>query len=359
VRHDQRLLILADDFTGACDAAGAFGASRSTSMTWNASGPWPHEVQVLAVDLAQRERSTAEAREAVHAVVRHLRAAEDGARVFVKIDSTLRGPIAGLVRGALEATASAVAVIAPAFPEQGRLLRHGRLVLHGQVGANAAELIGMEGSALIGSSGTGSIEDLERAVEYARGRGIRHVIVDSQDRQDLAVVAEAWTRHDDWLLVGSAGLARHLATPGPPVLPPMDGPLLVVAGTPASATREQLRHLEGDPRVIAFTSAPTDQRDAGQAAAALADAVAYWAADHRPGAVVLTGGATAREVCHRLDAHALRILGEIGPGIPVGSLDGGAWDRVIVVTKAGGFGTPHTLLDVAHALGVSSATGTS
>jgi uncharacterized protein YgbK (DUF1537 family) len=33
---------------------------------------------------------------------------------------------------------------------------------------------------------------------------------------------------------------------------------------------------------------------------------------------------------------------------------GGIWDGLTVVTKAGGFGTPETLLDVAHALGVRS-----
>ena len=35
-------------------------------------------------------------------------------------------------------------------------------------------------------------------------------------------------------------------------------------------------------------------------------------------------------------------------------LHGGLWDGVRVVTKAGGFGTPETLLDVVRALGVSS-----
>jgi hypothetical protein len=35
-------------------------------------------------------------------------------------------------------------------------------------------------------------------------------------------------------------------------------------------------------------------------------------------------------------------------------LQGGKWHGIKVVTKAGGFGTPDTLLDVVHALGVSS-----
>ena len=43
-------------------------------------------------------------------------------------------------------------------------------------------------------------------------------------------------------------------------------------------------------------------------------------------------------------------LGELAPGVPFGHLVGGQWDTVSVVTKAGGFGTPTTLLDVVRAL---------
>jgi uncharacterized protein YgbK (DUF1537 family) len=50
----------------------------------------------------------------------------------------------------------------------------------------------------------------------------------------------------------------------------------------------------------------------------------------------------------------LHLRGEIEPGIPVGTLEDGAWHGITVVTKAGGFGAPETLLDVLRALGVSS-----
>jgi uncharacterized protein YgbK (DUF1537 family) len=71
--------------------------------------------------------------------------------------------------------------------------------------------------------------------------------------------------------------------------------------------------------------------------------------------VILTGGATARAVMHHVRARRLRILGELQPGIPVGRLEDGAWHGLTVVTKAGGFGTPSTLLDVVRALGPSSS----
>ena len=124
-----------------------------------------------------------------------------------------------------------------------------------------------------------------------------------------------------------------------------------MAGSPAAATREQLKHLSGREDIILMSTPQTEDTDAGEAAKALAQEVAHYAATcEPPRAIVLTGGATARAVCGRLGVDALRILGELQPGIPVGTLDGGHWHGVTVVTKAGGFGRPDTLVEVARAL---------
>jgi uncharacterized protein YgbK (DUF1537 family) len=107
--------------------------------------------------------------------------------------------------------------------------------------------------------------------------------------------------------------------------------------------------------LVVCTPSPTcGARDLGGWARTVAATVAAWADEFRPGALVLTGGATARAVCERLGAHGARLQGELEPGIPTGYLVGGIWDGVRVVTKAGGFGAPETLLDVVRALGVSS-----
>ena len=120
------------------------------------------------------------------------------------------------------------------------------------------------------------------------------------------------------------------------------------------------RRPSGSHSVLVLCTTAAMERDSGECARAVADAVAAWATEaaedsvFRPGAVVLAGGATARLVCERLGAHGVRLAGELQPGIPYGHLQGGLWDGVRVVTKAGGFGLPETLLDVVHALGVSS-----
>ena len=295
---------------------------------------WPAETEVLSVDLDVRERSDADAAHAVsEAIARvgaHLVDVEDPEqRVFVKIDSTLRGPIAGLVDGALRASGRSLAVVAPAFPEQGRYIRDGSLVVGGQTGPSLVDVVGH--------------------------LDVR--VVDAEDTATLADIARSAANHPEWLLVGSAGLARQLAPPHAPSRTLADGagPLLIVAGSPTPVTRAQLEHVPAVDDIVVLATPPTDTRDGGQAAAGLATRVAGWAREHTPRAVVLTGGATAREVSHRLGATSLRLRGELQPGIPVGTLEDGRWHGVTVVTKAGGFGTPRTLLDVVHAMGVASS----
>jgi uncharacterized protein YgbK (DUF1537 family) len=289
---------------------------------------WPPETEVLSVDLDVRERSDAEASRAIAQAIRGVNTADADSNVFVKIDSTLRGPVAGLVDGALRASGRALAVVAPAFPDQGRLVRDGRLVVNGRVGAGLVDLLG----------------------------GLHVKIVDAEDNATLAEVARSASRHPEWLLVGSAGLARQLAPPPAPtrLAARGTGPILVVAGSPTPVTRAQLEQLPPLDEVIVMATPPTDTRDDGAAAALLAVKVEGWAREQVPRAVVLTGGATAREVIHCLGATSLRLRGELEPGIPIGTLEDGRWHGVTAVTKAGGFGSPRTLLDVVHALGVSS-----
>ena len=68
------------------------------------------------------------------------------------------------------------------------------------------------------------------------------------------------------------------------------------------------------------------------------------------GALVLSGGDTARLLCGALAADAIHLGGEVLPGIPWGRLEGGPADGTTVVTKSGGFGGPDVLLRVVDSL---------
>lgn len=402
----MRLGIVADDITGACDAAGPFGAFGHARVVLDVSRiADAREADVVAVDLNVREHVDAQT-VAFRAEAAAQAVADQKRRVLLKIDSTLRGPVAALVDGALAGSDASVAVIAPAFPAQGRFVRKGRLELaDGTIGARVADVLGSgETLGAIGEDAAQTPEALAHAVANLVARGVRRVMVDASGTETLRALALAWQNRPEWLLVGSAGLAREVAaaqarpdtgagvhmtgardaSAGVPTRPAPDArsvvstetrcDVLVVAGSPTAATRAQvavlaaaearasqpdaIAHLEGEwlqpPRISVMATENTEVRDAGEASHSLARTVADRAAHgHRPHALVIAGGATARAVCDALAVHSVLIHGELEPGVPHGRLQGGIWHDLPVVTKAGAFGRETALLDAARALGVS------
>lgn len=348
-----RLVVLADDLTGAADAAAPF-AARGLDVSVALTADTAEGVDVLALVTDNRWRPPDEA-------AARMRAAVDRARAwgpdlfFVKIDSTLRGRVRADVRVALGAWGSRYAVATPAFPAQGRTVHQGVLRVHGEptVGDVAAHF----------------------------PAGVR--VVDARTHDDLVRIARG-VLDDGAVAVGSGGLARALADvlvpmpsprriPGPPVA----GVLLVV-GTTHATTLDQVAVLlaAGADRVVVDGCAPwpveaaaralRDGRrvvitsevagdvaaDSAQAAALaehLARVVAGIVAAAPPVGLVLTGGATALAVSVALGAGQLRLLSEVTEGLPFGELLAGD-RRIPVVTKSGGFGAPNSLNRAAEAL---------
>jgi uncharacterized protein YgbK (DUF1537 family) len=91
-----------------------------------------------------------------------------------------------------------------------------------------------------------------------------------------------------------------------------------------------------------------DDPGAGSFVEALAEVVAGLSEEGLFDALVLTGGETAVGVARRLGAAGIRLEGEVEPGVPVGSLIGPRPYRV--VTKAGAFGEPGTLVGAVERL---------
>jgi len=81
---------------------------------------------------------------------------------------------------------------------------------------------------------------------------------------------------------------------------------------------------------------------------ALAEVVIRLSEESLFDALVLTGGETAVGVARWLGAVGIRLEGEVEPGIPTGTLIGPSPYRV--VTKAGAFGEPGTLVEIVETL---------
>ena len=126
---NNRVLVLADDFTGANDA-GVSPAEAGMSVEVAFTAGQPSTARALILNSDSRAMTAAAAADKVAALLR-------GAATFVphwqvkKIDSTLRGNPGGELEAMMAAQGCRMAVVAPAYPAAGRHTRDGRCYVHG------------------------------------------------------------------------------------------------------------------------------------------------------------------------------------------------------------------------------------
>jgi uncharacterized protein YgbK (DUF1537 family) len=378
--------ILADDLTGACDTGCLFAGAGPVGV---AAAPLlaPSGRSVLAVDTGTRTRSPETAAEAVHAAARQLRARLRAGAVFKKIDSTMRGSVVEEVDALLEhGPPFTGALVCPAFPAQGRVVRRGRLLVDGVPlhespiardpafrGATAALAALLAGPRPVVSLGLDEIragsEKIAHVLEQHRGA---LVAADAETDDDLARLAAAALAVPGTLAVGAAGLGRALARAlglaAPPATLPGGTARLVVVGSLHPASRAQADalarrgvpvvtvdgHHGGDcapaieamrarrPALVASATGTIGRTPAARESMArrLAQAAAEVIAGARPTLVAVTGGDTARALLKALRPRGFDLLGAPADGLALGrlALDDGA--PLPFLTKAGGFGGP-------------------
>ncbi|GAB3059402.1 four-carbon acid sugar kinase family protein [Sediminivirga luteola] len=235
--------LVADDLTGSTDTAVQFAAAG-----WDArllldpaassdAGPGVRTQSsgvLFAATTDARALGHDEARLATGQMVQRLNAL--GAdRLYLKIDSTVRGSVAGQIDGALEALGSGhLALLCPAYPLMGRTVDGAALLVDGVPVAEtglrddpATPVTQSDLRALVpGSVPLDAVPGdmaaltaaLERALQAARSGGPRVVIADATAEHDLDDLARAVAHlgrtapaGTGIVPVGSAGLAAALA----------------------------------------------------------------------------------------------------------------------------------------------------
>lgn len=331
----MRLAIIADDLTGAMDAAAPFAErGLATQVVLCSAADMSGAGDVFAFDTNSRHLPPAEA---AAAVARCIAALPAGVPFFKKIDSTLRGAVIEEIRAAVPGRGTIV--IAPAVPSQGRTVSNGCVFVHG-VPLGAADSPDARLPSFSGSL-------------VAALAPLPCLMPDCATESDLTEIVRGAPA--DALLVGAAGLAQAVAQirfgdAAPAALPAPDGPTLFVAGSRTAITAQQLTHLRWSQPDAAIVTPPA-------AADADAEAVAHSLAQRAierlraidAGALVLIGGDTARAVLDALGLRTLSVRGHVIPSIPWGEavIDGG---KVVLATKAGGFGAPEALSRIAEKL---------
>ena len=385
-----RVAVVADDLTGTLDSAGPFAARGCATWAVVSARDCARDrfaaAQVVSINCASRHLSAGAAAAAVHEAM--VRLCPPQAEILIKkIDSTLRGNVAAETLAALSASGRANAIVLPAFPAQGRSVRGG--VVH-VMGVPLAQT-GFARDAL----SPPPLEPLDRVFasvapqarvasvppagpfELAmRGEAPKVFVVDSETDADLQhSVRILGARLSECVLVGSAGLAAAVAQvcmpAGPvPARPRVSGQVLFVVGSRAEQSAAQVSALRERAGVAVFdapdgvapdadlarSQAPAlvlratvraggEPSDAETVAARLAQAVVGALRSRPISALLATGGDTAVAILLALSQPALLVVGDLLPGIPYCriELDG---RTLWLLTKAGGFGTRGTLVEV-------------
>ncbi|WP_028279220.1 four-carbon acid sugar kinase family protein [Arthrobacter sp. H5] len=412
--------IAADDLTGANDTLVQFaeaGWVSRLSLGGHALEPVSGPTAVAAVTDARSLGAEAARTHTSDAVVRLIADGTD--RLYVKIDSTMRGSVANQIGGALSAWTlrypGSFAVVCPAYPAMGRTVEAGRLLVNGApVESSAAGrdpvtpvLTSRMQDLLQGSSSIdlSTIQPGRRTAELIAAAQIGNgtVVVDASTDTNLEVLAEVLNDVGQRAVpVGSAGLAGALArrwgasvgvsprTATNTAAP--SGRTLVVVSSLHDVAREQSNRLVSAlPAVSLAALQPTmqDLTDVVSAAQWLEHTLNQWgelpqallllspvhsalgSSGARAGAeianrlaglataimdrstishLVLVGGDGARAVLRACDATSILVHGALREGVPQGVIRGGRANGVSVVTKAGGFGHPESLVEIISAV---------
>lgn len=403
-----QVVLIADDLTGAADSGVTFARRGARAVVVWGDGAAP-EADVLVLSTESRQLSRAAAvqrvRERTAAAIEHLdRGAQAGPWIYKKIDSTLRGHPGPELAAVMAVTGAPRALVAPAFPAQGRTTVGGRHFVHGALltetvfgqevtteDVGSRMVSGVPGVALT-RLGLDLVRQGADAVAEVLARCAGVVVADAEIDADLSCLAAAALRSETRLLCGSAGLAEALAASlvdtwrreasldvSPPRCTAGSG-VLVVAASRHPRTLAQIKMLQavgmpvvspalpaliGDTEdravravmrraqdglatvgtvVLTTADLPTLQGQGEALAVGLAALARRLLDAGGVGGVVLTGGDAAVAVSRAYHAAGLRLQGEVRAGIPWGYLMGGPAESLPVVTKAGGFGEDDVLL---------------
>ena len=342
------IYLIADDLTGACDAAAAFLPAGYSVRVWLGSAAlYQTPESVLAFNTCSRALTQETAAAAVSEAIGALNRAPNSS-IFKKIDSAGRGPLAAEVLAAHRAVGVRATLLAPSFPAAGRTMRNGILHIRDASGQHdqlpVASLFPAEIQpqiALISSP-----DRLAAAVES--GKAV--LLCDATTQPELEALAAAASQLPGLLYAGSAGLAQAMAslysTSGPVTPPPVSERTLIISGTPHQATQLQLEMLESKPAVAGRTASRVFRISCESDHDRILSEFAWF----DPQALILTGGDTALLATRALGANSFILLGEFAPGIPWGIVQGGEANGRIVITKSGGLGLPSALCDILDSL---------
>jgi len=354
----MRILALADDATGALEVGAQFARETGPVPVWFGVERPDLEMfagsQCLVIDTETRHLTPPEAGARVRRFAR-----PDVAAVYKKTDSTLRGNIAAEFRALLEAYPDRPLIYAPAYPDLGRTVVSGELLVDGRSLAESAFAHdplnpATDGriAALLQDCGV-PVTLVPRPAQLAAALAKGGILVcDGSRNEDLSAVADVLRAAQvPALAAGPGAFALHWVRALAPRVSsesarPRVGRCLVVNGSRHPASREQVRWAADQGWLVivwrgmdtpladlepwTVITAAEELLDSPSAVAhELARAVSQASFD----TLVVFGGDTLHAILAALRIEVVMACEELLPGVPLSR----AGD-LTMITKAGGFG---------------------
>lgn len=376
----MKMLVLADDLTGALEVGAKFASEGIVCMVTaelSLSPPgFNDEIQVLVIDTESRHLSPSEAGRRVRILATAAR--ERRVRyLYKKTDSTLRGNIGRELESLSAAYGGLPVVFAPAYPEMGRTVEHGRLYVNSRPvsetefasdplnpirESDIPTLLASQSRLAVHSPPVLDAEEMPGGIHVCNG---------TTDEDVLACARFMLATPALRLAAGPAAFAHCLAKlvdwPRKKLarLPSVEG-CLIVNGSRNEVSARQISHAlscglrsippcgatEADSSWLILMPEPGTAGGPLQIARRTGEKVKNILRQAAPDALFIFGGDTARAVVQDLGSPPLHPLGEVLPGVPLTrtAFPGKESRDLYLLTKAGGFGTVEIVSEIQQLL---------
>ena len=267
---NEKIIIVADDLTGAADTAVQFSKRGIKSLVINdmdkIGRSW-NECDVLAVNTVSRSDTGDMAYRKTFKVGKIL-SGKDVKFIYKKIDSTLRGNIGAELSGLMDSLQINCSILVPALPEQGRTVIDGNLYVKNILLSDTEAK--SDPTKPVTESYIPAIISQQAArktavINYARlleGRdslidtirqhinsNVQILIIDAKEKEDLRIIASALAgMKDKFLIAGSLGLAEFI--PDFFLAEKIRKANIIIAGSVSNVTLRQLDYVKADPDTV-------------------------------------------------------------------------------------------------------------
>ena len=411
MRGGGKILIVADDFTGANDTGVQFSKRNLKSIVITDKDKIVktlNNCDVLVIDTESRSEGRESAYNKIFETGKAVRS-ENIKCIYKKLDSTFRGNIGAEIDGLMDSLEIQYTVLVPAFPSNRRITKNGMVYVNGtllsetEVSADPRtpvresfipKIISQQSEKSTGLIDFNDVkagkDRLIQKLQQYMNENTRIIIIDALDDEDLDLIASVTAPlKQKVLFAGSPGFAEFL----PKYLDPArEGKIsIVIAGSVSDVTRKQIDYANESLKItlidveteklfsgqqqqernriidivresslkgldVIIRSAPSMNSvsiSTGQAQKydlsvnSVSETIAVFLGDLardiireiKIKGILLTGGDTAIKTAKALKVSGTIIHDEIEAGIPYGSFIEEEYKDILVVSKAGGFGS--------------------